>query len=475
MQDSTPLLSDAQNKRHALWNDIKEAFRGTHQNYTHGPVGQAVLLLAIPMILEMIMESVFAVVDIFYVGKLGPIAVATVGFTESILLPIYTLAMGLSIGATATIARRIGEQDRDGAARAAVQSLILGVILSIFLSVVGVIFASTFLHWIGASPEIIDQGSDYARFTLGGNISIMLLFLANAIFRGAGDGAIAMRALWIANTINILLAPILIFGLGPIPGLGVIGAALATTIGRGVGAVYGLTQFLSTRSRVQVEKKHFKVELDIMGKILRLSISATFQVLIETASWAGLTRVLSSFGSQAIAGYTIGLRVILFALFPAFGLSQAAATMVGQALGAKNPERAEKAVWITGLYNFVFLGSISLLFIILGPLLISQFTSDPEVLAFGTNCLRTVAGGFVFFAYGMVFTQAFNGAGDTWTPTLLNFFIFWLGEIPLAYLLAIHLKMGPFGVFLAISVAFSILTVAAAVLFRRGKWKTREV
>ncbi|MBA3439456.1 MAG: MATE family efflux transporter [Pyrinomonadaceae bacterium] len=460
-----------------VWTALRDAVRGSHTNYnyTEGSVGRAILLLSVPMVLEMLMESVFAVVDVFFVARLGSDAVATVGLTESMLTLVYALAMGLSIGATAMVARRIGEGDRDGAARAAVQAIILGIIVAVLLGLAGVVLAPHLLALMGASPKVIERGTNYTRVMLGGSMTILLLFLINAIFRGAGDAAIAMRVLWLANLINIVLGPCLIFGLGPFPELGVAGAATATTIGRGTGALYAFTRLLLPGGRITLSRRHLRFEPALLMRLLRLSASGTFQVFIGMASWIGLIRILSSFGSDALAGYTIGIRVIIFALLPSWGMSNAAATMVGQALGAGKPERAERAVWIAGFYNMCFLGAVGLVFVIFAERITGLFTSDPTILAYATDCLRVVACGFLFYAYGMVITQSFNGAGDTFTPTVINIFVFWLWEIPLAYVLAIHFGLGPHGVFLAMTIAFSTLAVVSAVIFRRGRWKKRAI
>jgi putative MATE family efflux protein len=459
----------------SIWDAIREALRGSQRDYTRGSIGRAILVLSVPMVLEMVMESVFAVVDVFFVAKLGSNAVATVGLTESMLTIVYTLAMGLSIGATAMVARRIGEGNPEGASRAAVQAIALGIIIAALVGVAGVTLAPRLLAIMGASVEVIHQGANYTRVMLGGNVVIMLLFLINAIFRGAGDAAIAMRVLWLANLINIALGPCLIFGLGPFPEFGVTGAAIATTIGRGTGALYALSRLLRPGARVHLARRHLRLEPTVMLRMLRLSASGTFQVLVGTASWIGLIRILSSFGSAALAGYTIGIRIILFALLPSWGMSNAAATMVGQALGARKPERAERAVWIAGFYNMCFLGALGLIFVLFAGVIVRWFTQDPAVLPYGVDCLRVVACGFLFYAYGMVLTQSFNGAGDTWTPTVINLFIFWLWEIPLAYALAIWFGAGPRGVFLAITIAFSTLAVTSALIFRRGRWKVRVV
>jgi putative MATE family efflux protein len=457
----------------AVW----QSLRGAHVNYdyTEGPVGRAVMLLAVPMVLEMLMESVFVVVDVYFVGKLGKTAVAAVGLTESLLTIVYTLAVGLGIGATAMVARRVGEKDAAGAAHVAVQTLALGVVVSILLGAAGFLFAPQLLALMGASRDVIAQGSGYTRVMLGGCASVVMLFLVNAVFRGAGDAAIAMRTLWLANALNIVLAPCLIFGVGPFPELGVVGAAVGTTIGRGLGALYGVSRLFRSGSRLRVTRAQLGLDAGVMKKLMSLSSSAMFQVFIGMASWIGLVRILSGFGDEALAGYVIGIRVILFALFPSWGMSNAAATMVGQALGAGKPERAERAVWIAGFYNMLFLGAVGLVFVVFAGTIVGFFTQDPTVLDYGSDCLRIVAAGFLFYAYGMVLTQSFNGAGDTRTPTVINLFVFWLWEIPLAYVLAYTFGLGPHGVFFAVAVAFSTLAVASALVFRRGRWKSREV
>jgi putative MATE family efflux protein len=458
-----------------LWAALREAIRGSRRDYTEGPIGRALLILAVPMVVEMIMESVFAVVDIFWVSHLGADAVAAVGLTESMLAIIYTIAMGLSIGVTAMVARRIGEKDPEQAARTAVQGIALGVGFSLVLGILGLTFAPRLLVVMGASPQVVALGSGYTTTMLGGNATILLLFLINATFRGAGDAAIAMRALWLANWINIILGPCFIFGLGPFPELGVTGAAVATNIGRGTGVIFQLYNLTKGGAHLAVRKRHLALDPGLMVRLLRLSGTGTFQVLVGTASWIGLIRILASFGSAALAGYTIGIRLIIFALLPSWGLSNAAATMVGQGLGAKKPERAERAVWLAGLYNMVVLSAVGAVFAILAGPIVSLFTHDPAVVPYGVSCLRLVSLGFPFYAYGMVLTQAFNGAGDTWTPTWLNLVVFWLWEIPLAFFLARQLEWGPTGVFLAITAAFSTLAIASAVLFRRGRWKLRMV
>ena len=460
---------------HGFWATVREALRGSHHDYTAGPIGRAIILLAIPMVMEMVMESVFAVVDVFWVARLGPDAVATVGLTESMLALVYTAAMGLSIGVMAMVARRIGEKNPAAAAEAAVQGIALGLMVAAVTGTLGAIFAPRLLAIMGASPEVIAIGSGYTRVMLGGNAVILMLFLINATFRGAGDAAIAMRVLWLANWINILLGPCLIFGLGPFPELGVQGAAIATTIGRGTGVLYQIYRLMRRDGRIVIHRDQLRLRPAVMQTLLRLSGTGTFQVLVGTASWIGLVRIISTFGAQAVAGYTIGVRIIIFALLPSWGLANAAATMVGQGLGAGKPERAERAVWIAGLYNMLFLGSVGLIFVLLADPIVSLFTTDAAVAPIAAACLRIVSYGYVFYAWGMVLTQSFNGAGDTWTPTWLNLCCFWLWEIPLAYALAVHFEFGPRGVFLAITTAFSTLAVVSAILFRRGAWKLRQV
>lgn len=462
-------------EQQSLWSDIKESLRGSHRSYTTGPIGRSILLLAIPMVLEMLMESIFAVVDIFWVSHLGTDAAATVGLTESLLTIIYALAIGLSIGAMAMVARRIGEQNPDGAARAAVQAIALALLVSIVIAVVATPFAPKLLALMGGSPWVVEHGSAFTRVMLAGNATVVLLFMVNAIFRGAGDAAIAMRTLWLANWINIVLGPCLIFGLGPFPKMGIVGAAIATNIGRGTGALFALSRLVRSGGRFDVQRKHLRIEPSIMFRLLRLSGTGTFQVFIGMASWIGLVRIISSFGSNAVAGYTFGIRVILFALLPSWGMANAAATMVGQALGAGNPERGEQAVWKAGFYNMIFLGVVGVLFIVFAPQIIWFYTSDPDVAQYGVDCLRIVAYGFLFYAYGMVLGQSFNGAGDTWTPTVINLFVFWLWEIPLAYVLSVVLGLGPRGVFIAITIAFSTLAVVSGAVFRQGRWKRKVV
>ena len=458
-----------------FWGLVRESLRGARHDFTSLPLGRAILLLAVPMVLEMVMESVFAVADIFWVSKLGPDAIATVTLTESMLIIIYAFAMGLAMGTAAIVARRIGEKDPHGAARAAVQAIALGVGLAVIVGVAGALAAPHLLEMMGASHDVIAIGSRFTRVMLGGSVTVILLFLVNAAFRGAGDPTVAMRTLILANGINIVLGPLLVFGVGPFPRMGVTGAAIATTIGRSIGVLFGLSQFFRQSGRVHIHRRHLRLDPGLMARLVSLSSSGTFQVLIGTASWIGLVRILASFGSNALAGYTIAIRVVLFALLPSWGMSNAAATMVGQALGARKPDRAERAVWMAARYNFFFLGAVGLLFFFGARGIVGLFTNDAAVAEFARTGLRVIAVGFVLYAYGMVLSQSFNGAGDTWTPTWLGFFSFWVFEIPLAYVLAVHVGLGPLGVFIAIPAAFSIYALAALVMFRRGTWKTKKV
>lgn len=454
---------------------VRDAVRGTSIDYTTAPVGHAVIMLAVPMVLEMAMESIFAVADVFWVAHLGADAVATVGLTESMLTIIYTAAMGLSIGATALVARRTGEHDPEGAAHAAGQSILLGLAVAAAIALLAAPNAPALLRLMGASDEVIRSGGLFTRIMLGGNATVLLLFLLNAVFRGAGDAAIAMRVLILGNALNIILGPCFIFGLGPFPEMGVAGAAVATNLGRGTAVLFQLYTLTRGRGRVRVAARHLRLDLGAMRTMLRLSGLGTFQILISTASYVGLVRILSVFGSAALAGFTIGIRLIIFALLPAFGLSNAAATMVGQNLGARRPDRAEAAVWTAARYNMVFLGVVGLLFLAGAPFITSLFTTDPLVQPYAIGCLRTVSLGFIFYACGMVLTSAFNGAGDTWTPTYINLFVFWLFEIPLAWFLATQAGFGARGVFIALTASYSALAVVSAVLFKCGRWKTRKV
>ena len=455
---------------------LREAFVGTSRDFTTGPILPALVILAIPMILEMSMEALFAIVDTFFVSRLGASSIAVVGLTESILALIYAVGIGLSIGATATVARRVGEKDLDGAAKTATHAVYLGLLVAVVMGAAGVIFAPTILGLLRAEPEVIALGTPFMRIMLGSNVVIVFLFLLNGIFRGAGDAAIAFRVLLIANGLNIIFCPMFIFGIGPFRELGVTGAAVATVCGRGAGVIFAAwALFVRKNGRLHVGREHWKFDPKLLASLVRLSSTAVLQFLIATASWSGLVTILAGFGTAALAGYQIGLRVILFVLLPAVGLANAAATLVGQNLGAGQPDRAERSVWLAGAINAVLLGFAGLFFVIFPDLVIGIFTHDPEVAAIGRSCLRIVGYGYAFYGLGMVMETSFNGAGDTWTPTYLNFLIFWLFEVPLAYVLANHLNWGPQGVFWAITLAFSLLAVSAALLFKRGKWKLKTV
>ncbi len=462
-------------KNGSLLRDLRESIVGTKQDFTEGSIGRAILLLSIPMVLEMVMESIFAVVDIFFVAKLGPDSVAAVGITESMLTLIFSIAIGLSAAATAMVARRTGEKDPEGAAVVAVQSIFLGVVISLPLTAVGIMYARSMLELMGASPEAVAVGSGYCAVILGGNCVIILLFLLNAVYRGAGDAAVAMRVLWLANGINIILDPCLIFGFGPFPEMGVTGAAVATTIGRGIGVLFQLYILFRGGGRVRVFFRQFQVRMDIVLRLVRISLGGIFQYLIATSSWIFLVRIIALFGSSALAGYTVALRIIIFAILPAWGMSNATATLVGQNLGARKPDRAEKSVWKTGMYAMLFLGCVAILFLFLAEDLINFFTVESTVIPVGVDCLRYLSYGNVCYAYGMVMAQAFNGAGDTYTPTWINFFCYWIVQIPLSYFLAVPMGMGPNGVFVGILISESLVAIVGIIVFRRGRWKERIV
>jgi len=458
-----------------LWASIREAVRGSHQDFTTGSLNRAILLLAIPMVLEMVLESLFAVVDVFWVGRLGADAVATVGLTESMLLLVFAISMGLGLTTTAMVARRTGEKDPEGAAVAGVQSIFLGLVCAIVIGVPCLFLAPDLLRLMGGTPDIIMVGSSYARIALGGSGVVLLLFLNNAIFRGAGDAAIAMRLLWVSNIINLILDPCLIFGWGPFPRLGVTGAALATFTGRGIGVICQFYRLWRGTERIRLLRRHIRANWEVLLRLLRLSLTGILQFAIAQTSWIGLVRIVSFFGAASVAGYTIAIRIVMFIILPSWGLSNAAATLVGQNLGAKQPERAETSVWRTGFYNMLFLGAVGIAFIIFAEPVVRLFTNDPAVVTLAAACLRIVSCGNIGYAYGMVMLQAFNGAGDTVTPTIVNFFGFWLFEIPLAYWLAIHRGLHSNGVYWSIVIAEGAIAVASILLFRRGLWKQREI
>jgi len=459
----------------SLWRDILESVRGSEQDFTEGQLSRAILILSIPMVLEMLMESVFAVVDIFFVSKLGSDAVAAVGITETIVTIVYAIAVGLSMGTTSLVSRRIGEKNPEGAAEAAFQAILTGVLVSIAIAIPGALLAKDLLRWMGASPLIIEELSGYTVVMLSTNAVIMMLFIMNAVLRSAGDAAMSMRVLWFANIINMVMDPLLIFGIGPFPELGVTGAAIATSVGRGLAVVFQVYILFYGKKRIQIRRRHMKINLPLMGKLIQISLGGIGQNIIATASWIGLVRIISSFGSEVVAGYTIAIRVIVFALLPSWGLSNAAATLVGQNLGAKKPERAERAVWITGWANMILLGVIGIFTVAVPWMVIRLFIEDPFVVQVGSNGLRIISIGFIAYGLGMVLVQSFNGAGDTSTPTLINLFVFWIFEIPLAFLLAVLMGFRENGVFIAIVVAESTMTLVTWLLFRKGKWKLKKV
>lgn len=455
---------------------FKQAIKGEEQNFTEGSINRAIFLLSIPMILEMAMESLLAIVDIFFIGRLNDNdAVTAVGLTESVIAIVYSMAMGLGMAATAMVARRVGEKDRPGAAVAAVNAMYIGFGLSVIISIIGFLFYQDILRLMGASENIVAVGSGYTQWMLVGNFSIVALFLINAIFRGAGNAAIAMQSLWIANILNMVLDPLLIFGWGPVPALGVEGAAIATNIGRMTGVLYQVYYLAGDRGIVRIHKENVHIDKVIIMRLLRVASGNVGQFLISTASWLFLARVIVNFGSAAFAGYQFAIRIIIFTILPSWGMANAAATLVGQNLGARQPERAEKSVWTAGFLNMIFLGLISIIFYFVSEPIMQFFSSDAEVVRYGTQCLRIVAFGYVFFGYGMVIVQAFNGAGDSRTPTILNICGYWLFQIPLAYLMAVKFGFGASGAFWAIAIAESAIAVVAILVFRRGKWKAVQI
>src|SRR5664279_5678923 len=459
----------------SFFNNVSEAVSGTEQDFTEGKLSRAILLLSIPAVLEMVMESIFVIVDIYFVSKLGANAVATVGITESMVTIIYAIAIGLGAATTSMVSRRIGEKKPDAASVTAFQAILTGMIVSVLIGLPGALLSKSLLNTMGASKEIVDNMSGYTTIMLGGNIVIMMLFIINAIFRSAGDAAVAMKVLWIGNIINIILDPCLIFGLGPFPHLGVTGAAFATNIGRGTAVIIQFYLLFNGKKRIKLMANHLKVNFRIMAKLLKLSFGSIGQNLIGTTSWIALVRILSIFGSEVVAGYTIALRIIGFTLLPSWGISNAASTLVGQNLGAKKPDRAERAVWITGWANMILLGVIGLILVVFPETFIRIFIHNENVIKSGVLGLRIMSIGFIAYGLGMVLVNSFNGAGDTSTPLKINIFAFWLVEIPLAWLLAIKAGFNEEGVFIAIVVAESLMTVIALIVFRRGKWKLKEV
>ncbi|GAA3652604.1 MATE family efflux transporter [Flavivirga jejuensis] len=454
---------------------LKIAVTGKEQNFTSGSIRRAVFMLSIPMILEMLMESIFALVDILYVSQVSVNAVATIGLTESVITLVYAVAIGLSMAATAIVARRVGEKDLKGASNAAVQVIFLGVLVAAAISVIGILYPKEILGLMGGEPDLIAEGYGYTKVLLGGNITIMLLFLINAIFRGAGNASAAMWTLILSNGLNIILDPMFIFGFGPIPAFGVEGAAIATTIGRGTAVVFQLAILFFGYSKIKVGVKDLVLRVGVMFNLIKVSLGGIGQFLIGTSSWVFLMRIMSEFGSEVLAGYTIAIRVMMFTIMPAWGMSNAAATLVGQNLGANEPERAEQSVWKTGKYSAYFMGVVSIIYLVFAPQIIVLFNNTPDVVKYGSLCLRVIAAGYIFYGYGMVVINAFNGAGDTKTPTYINFVCFWLLQLPFAYVMAITLDFGPSGVFWAITFAEVLIAIVAIVWFKKGHWKTVKV
>ncbi|MGS0528410.1 MATE family efflux transporter [Zobellia nedashkovskayae] len=451
------------------------AVTGKETEFTTGSIRKAIFMLSIPMILEMMMESIFAIVDIAYVSQVSVNAVATIGLTESVVTLVYAVAIGLSMAATAIVARRIGAKDIKGAQEAAVQAKALGVLVSIIVGFFGFLYAEDILGLMGAEPDLIAEGSGYTKLLLGGNITILLLFLINAIFRGAGDASVAMWALVLSNGLNILLDPIFIFGWGSIPEYGVMGAAIATNIGRGAAVLFQLAVLFFGWSRIQIGFKDMVIRFSVMLNLIKVSLGGIAQFLIGTSSWVFLMRMMSEFGSEVLAGYTIAIRVMLFTLMPSWGMSNAAATLVGQNLGAQQPDRAETSVWKTGKYNAYFMGAVSLVYLFFSYDIVGWFSANPVVVENGGLCLQIIAVGYIFYAYGMVVTQAFNGAGDTGTPTKINLIAFWLFQLPFAYLMSIIFNLGAMGVFIAITAAEVLLAIISMIWFKKGNWKKVSV
>ncbi len=459
----------------SFWGSVREALRGSEQDYTTGSLTRAIFLLAVPMVLEMFMESLFAVVDVFWVARLGSDSIATVGLVEAMLTIIYATGMGLGLSATAMVARRVGEKDREGAAVAGVQAIALGLAASLAMGACGLLYAPHLLRLMGASPAVVAVGTRYARITLGGCCVVVLLMLNNAVFRGAGDAAIAMRVLWLSSSINLVIDPCLIFGLGPFPRLGVTGAAVATLSGRTIGVIYQLYRLNRGGEHIRVLARHVRLDVEVMLRLLRVSVTGIAQMLIPHIAWISLMRIVSVFGSTALAAYTISIRIIIFFILPAWGLSGAASTLVGQSLGAGRPERAEQSVWKTGIYTVLAMGGVGVFFVLFPGPVVRLFTGDPAIVPLATACLRIVSIGNIGYAYEMVMMQAFNGAGDTVTPTVVNFFGFVVFEIPFAYALALPLGLRSHGVYWAITVSESFIAVAMVLLFRRGRWKAKRI
>jgi len=456
---------------------IKSAVRGDEYDFTTINLRKAVVLLAIPMMLELSLESVFAVVDIFFVNKIGVHAVSVVGLTESVITIVYSIAIGISAAATALVARRIGEKNPEGASHAGGQAIVLGVVASLALGVPGFLFAGDILRLMGAQPEAIEKGINYARIMLGGNVVIVMLFLINGIFRGAGNASIAMKSLWIGNIFNIVLDPLFIFGIGFFPKCGVTGAAIATTIGRSAGVIYQIYQLRKSSGILNIQARHYKPNLQILKSLTKIASPAAFQFIIASASWIFLAAMVAEYGSEASAGYQTAIRLIVFFILPAWGMSNAVATLVGQNLGANRADRAEQSVRITSKYNSVFMALVTCVFLFFSPALLGVFipAEQTEQLHYAILALQIISSGYIFYGIGMVVTQAFNGAGDTRTPTWIYFFGFWIFQVPFAYLLHKYSSLGIIGIFIAVPVAETLMAVSVYVLFRRGKWKTVKV
>jgi putative MATE family efflux protein len=472
MSDATP--QEDQQPSSGVRATIRDSFRGTDEDFTTGSLNRGVFLLALPMVLEMAGESLFVVVDAFFVGRLGASALSALGLTETFLMIVYSVAAGVAMSTTALVARRVGEKDHDGAATAAVQAIVVGLGIAAVLGISGAIAAPWLLTVMGGDAETVAIGVPFARIQLGGMVVIILLFINNAIYRGAGDATMAMRSVWLANGINIVLDPMLIFGIGPFPELGLMGAAVATTTGRGIGVCFQLWS-MSRGHRIRVTRRHLRLDKDVILNLLRVSRGGVGQMLVSQVSYIGSIRILATFGAIVLAGYVLAIRIVIFVILPAWGLANAAATLVGQNLGAKQPDRAEKAVYVTGMWNMAFMTVVTVVFVTFAPEIMSIFAPDPDTHAVGTRALRIISCGYVFYAWGMVTIQAFNGAGDTSTPTWINIWVFWLFQLPLAFVLAIVLDVGEDGVFWSFAIAYSLSAMVGLALFRRGRWKEKVV
>ncbi len=458
-----------------LWRDIRDSISGKERDYTSGSINRAIVLLSIPMVLEVALESVFGLVDIYFVSKINSTAIATVGITESLITIVYAIGIGTSMATTALISRRTGEKNPEGASSAAMQSIVLAVIVSLILAIPGIFFSKELLKLMGATNAIVNEYSIYTSLIIGGNIVVMLLFVINAIFRSAGDAALSMKILWTANLVNIALDPILIFGLGPIPALGIKGAAIASLTGRGFAVLIQFYLLYKGVGRTKIRRRHIKIEPKVLLQIMKLSLGGVGQYLIATASWVVLMRLMNQFGDQVVAGYTIAIRLFMFTLLPSWGMSNAAATLVGQNLGAKKPDRAEYSIVRTAIFNSMLMIFFAVLFISSGEYFVRLFSNESDVVGTGKIALQTISYGYLFYGLGMIMPQSFNGAGDTTTPTWINFISYWLVQIPIAYFLAVKLEMRETGVFWAIIVAESLMATLSVILFKKGKWKLMEV